>query len=277
MIPLLDAVISAAAKDRLEEAVIGMAHRGRLNVLANIVGKSYSQIFGEFEGNLDPRSAQGSGDVKYHLGAAGEFQSWDGHTIQTSLVANPSHLEAVNPVLEGVVRAKQDVIDTGEAGFSVLPILIHGDAAFAGQGVVAETLNLSQLRGYRTGGTVHIVINNQVGFTTAPEYSRSSVYSTDVARMIQAPIFHVNGDDPEACARVARLAFEYRQVFKKDVVIDMICYRRRGHNESDNPSFTQPLMYDLIDAKRSVRKLYTEALIGRGDITVEEAEQALQD
>ena len=277
VIPLLDAVISAAAKDRLEEAVIGMAHRGRLNVLANIVGKSYSQIFGEFEGNLDPRSAQGSGDVKYHLGAAGEFQSWDGHTIQTSLVANPSHLEAVNPVLEGVVRAKQDVIDTGEAGFSVLPILIHGDAAFAGQGVVAETLNLSQLRGYRTGGTVHIVINNQVGFTTAPEYSRSSVYSTDVARMIQAPIFHVNGDDPEACARVARLAFEYRQAFKKDVVIDMICYRRRGHNETDNPSFTQPLMYDLIDAKRSVRKLYTEALIGRGDITVEEAEQALQD
>jgi len=270
-------VISAAAKANLEEAVIGMAHRGRLNVLANIVGKSYSQIFGEFEGNLDPRSAQGSGDVKYHLGAEGEFHSWDGHTIQTSLVANPSHLEAVNPVLEGVVRAKQDVIDTGEAGFSVLPILIHGDAAFAGQGVVAETLNLSQLRGYRTGGTVHIVVNNQVGFTTAPEYSRSSVYSTDVARMIQAPIFHVNGDDPEACARVARLAFEYRQAFKKDVVIDMICYRRRGHNESDNPSFTQPLMYDLIDAKRSVRKLYTEALIGRGDITVEEAEQALQD
>ncbi|MEO3782108.1 multifunctional oxoglutarate decarboxylase/oxoglutarate dehydrogenase thiamine pyrophosphate-binding subunit/dihydrolipoyllysine-residue succinyltransferase subunit [Actinocorallia sp. B10E7] len=277
LVPLLDAVISAAAKDRLEEAVIGMAHRGRLNVLANIVGKSYSQIFGEFEGNLDPRSAQGSGDVKYHLGAEGEFNSWDGHTIRTSLVANPSHLEAVNPVMEGVVRAKQDVIDTGEAGFSVLPILIHGDAAFAGQGVVAETLNLSQLRGYRTGGTVHIVVNNQVGFTTAPEYSRSSVYSTDVARMIQAPIFHVNGDDPEACARVARLAFEYRQAFKKDVVIDMVCYRRRGHNEADNPSFTQPLMYDLIDAKRSVRKLYTEALIGRGDITVEEAEQALQD
>ncbi|MBW8486227.1 multifunctional oxoglutarate decarboxylase/oxoglutarate dehydrogenase thiamine pyrophosphate-binding subunit/dihydrolipoyllysine-residue succinyltransferase subunit [Actinomadura parmotrematis] len=277
VIPLLDAVISSAAREHLDEVVIGMAHRGRLNVLANIVGKSYGQIFGEFEGNLDPRSAQGSGDVKYHLGAAGDFVAADGSKIRTELVANPSHLETVDPVLEGVVRAKQDLLDVGEAGFSVLPILIHGDAAFAGQGVVAETLNLSQLRGYRTGGTVHVVINNQVGFTTAPEYSRSSVYSTDVARMIQAPIFHVNGDDPEACARVAQLAFEYRQTFKKDVVIDMVCYRRRGHNESDNPSFTQPLMYDLIDAKRSVRKLYTEALIGRGDITVEEAEAALRD
>ncbi|MEV4254057.1 multifunctional oxoglutarate decarboxylase/oxoglutarate dehydrogenase thiamine pyrophosphate-binding subunit/dihydrolipoyllysine-residue succinyltransferase subunit, partial [Spirillospora sp. NPDC049652] len=277
LIPLLDSVISAAATERLDEVVVGMAHRGRLNVLANIIGKSYGQIFGEFEGNLDPRSAQGSGDVKYHLGAQGDFTGADGSTIHTELVANPSHLETVDPVLEGVVRAKQDLLDVGEAGFTILPILIHGDAAFAGQGVVAETLNLSQLRGYRTGGTVHVVVNNQVGFTTAPEYSRSSVYATDVARMIQAPIFHVNGDDPEACARVARLAFEYRQTFKKDVVIDMICYRRRGHNESDNPSFTQPLMYDLIDAKRSVRKLYTEALIGRGDITVEEAEAALRD
>ncbi|MFC4905953.1 multifunctional oxoglutarate decarboxylase/oxoglutarate dehydrogenase thiamine pyrophosphate-binding subunit/dihydrolipoyllysine-residue succinyltransferase subunit [Actinomadura gamaensis] len=277
LIPLLDSVISAAAQASLDEVVVGMAHRGRLNVLANIIGKSYGQIFGEFEGNLDPRSAQGSGDVKYHLGAQGDFTAADGSKIHTELVANPSHLETVDPVLEGVVRAKQDLLDVGEAGFTILPILIHGDAAFAGQGVVAETLNLSQLRGYRTGGTVHVVVNNQVGFTTAPEYSRSSVYATDVARMIQAPIFHVNGDDPEACARVARLAFEYRQTFKKDVVIDMICYRRRGHNESDNPSFTQPLMYDLIDAKRSVRKLYTEALIGRGDITVEEAEAALRD
>ncbi|GAB3985223.1 multifunctional oxoglutarate decarboxylase/oxoglutarate dehydrogenase thiamine pyrophosphate-binding subunit/dihydrolipoyllysine-residue succinyltransferase subunit [Actinoallomurus acanthiterrae] len=277
LIPLLDSVITAAARDHLDEVVVGMAHRGRLNVLANIVGKSYGQIFGEFEGNLDPRSAQGSGDVKYHLGADGDFVTRDGSKIRTSLVANPSHLETVDPVAEGVVRAKQDLRDVGEGGFTVMPILIHGDAAFAGQGVVAETLNLSQLRGYRTGGTVHIIVNNQVGFTTAPEYSRSSVYATDVARMIQAPIFHVNGDDPEACARVAQLAFEYRQAFNKDVVIDMICYRRRGHNESDNPSFTQPLMYDLIDAKRSVRKLYTEALIGRGDITVEEAEQALRD
>jgi multifunctional 2-oxoglutarate metabolism enzyme len=277
LIPLLDAVITEAAHEELDEAVIGMAHRGRLNVLANIVGKSYAQIFQEFEGNLDPASTHGSGDVKYHLGAEGKYAPGDGSQIPISLVANPSHLEAVDPVLEGVVRAKQDVIDMGEPGFTVLPVLIHGDAAFAGQGVVAETLNLSQLRGYRTGGSVHIVVNNQVGFTTAPEYSRSSVYSTDVARMIQAPIFHVNGDDPEAVVRVGRLAYEYRQAFRKDVVIDMICYRRRGHNEADNPSFTQPLMYDLIDAKRSVRKLYTESLIGRGDITLEEAEQALRD
>jgi 2-oxoglutarate dehydrogenase E1 component len=277
LIPLLDAVLTAAAGEHLHEAVIGMAHRGRLNVLANIVGKSYAQIFQEFEGNLDPATTHGSGDVKYHLGAEGKYQGADGASIATSLVANPSHLEAVNPVMEGVVRAKQDILDMGEPGFTVLPVLIHGDAAFAGQGVVAETLELSQLRGYRTGGTVHIVVNNQVGFTTSPESSRSSVYSTDVARMIQAPIFHVNGDDPEAVVRVGRLAFAYRQAFAKDVVIDMVCYRRRGHNEADNPSFTQPLMYDLIDAKRSTRKLYTESLIGRGDITMDEAEQALRD
>jgi multifunctional 2-oxoglutarate metabolism enzyme len=277
LIPLLDSVISEAAEHNLDEAVLGLAHRGRLNVLANIVGKSYGQIFKEFEGNLDPKSTQGSGDVKYHLGAEGTFTAQTGKTIRTSLVANPSHLEAGDPVTEGVVRAKQDVIDKGEPGFTVLPVLVHGDAAFAGQGVVAETLNLSQLRGYRTGGTVHIVVNNQVGFTTSPQYSRSSVYATDVARMIQAPIFHVNGDDPEAVARVGRLAFAYRQTFRKDVVIDMVCYRRRGHNEADNPSFTQPLMYDLIEARRSVRKLYTEALIARGDITMEEAEAALRD
>ncbi|MFI7641983.1 multifunctional oxoglutarate decarboxylase/oxoglutarate dehydrogenase thiamine pyrophosphate-binding subunit/dihydrolipoyllysine-residue succinyltransferase subunit [Nonomuraea sp. NPDC049400] len=277
LIPLLDSVISDAADEDLDEVVIGMAHRGRLNVLANIVGKSYAQIFGEFEGNIDPRTAHGSGDVKYHLGAAGTFTAPSGKTITASVVANPSHLEAVDPVLEGVVRAKQDLLERGEEGFTVLPVLIHGDAAFAGQGVVAETLNLSQLRGYRTGGTVHVVVNNQVGFTTSPASSRSSVYATDVARMIQAPIFHVNGDDPEAVVRVGQLAYEYRQAFRKDVVIDLICYRRRGHNEGDNPAFTQPLMYDLIDAKRSTRKLYTEALIGRGDITVEEAEQALRD
>jgi multifunctional 2-oxoglutarate metabolism enzyme len=278
LIPLLDAVITEAAEAELDEAVLGMAHRGRLNVLANIVGKSYGQIFNEFEGNMDPRSTHGSGDVKYHLGADGTFKSPDGAEIPTSLVANPSHLEAGDPVLEGVVRAKQDVLDKGgEGGFTVLPILMHGDAAFAGQGVVAETLNLSQLRGYRTGGTVHIVINNQLGFTTGPKSGRSSVYATDVARMIQAPIFHVNGDDPEAVVRVGQLAFEYRQSFHKDVVIDLVCYRRRGHNEADNPSFTQPLMYDLIEAKRSTRKLYTESLIGRGDITMEEAEAALRD
>jgi 2-oxoglutarate dehydrogenase E1 component len=277
LIPLLDAVISEAAEQNLDEAVIGMAHRGRLNVLANIVGKSYGQIFKEFEGNLDPKSTQGSGDVKYHLGAEGVFTSGSGKQIRTSLVANPSHLEAADPVTEGVVRAKQDVLDKSEGGFTVLPVLIHGDAAFAGQGVVAETLNLSQLRGYRTGGTVHIVVNNQVGFTTSPQYSRSSVYATDVARMIQAPIFHVNGDDPEAVARVGKLSFAYRETFRKDVVIDLVCYRRRGHNEADNPSFTQPLMYDLIESRRSVRKLYTETLIARGDITMEEAEGALRD
>ncbi|MFI7384179.1 multifunctional oxoglutarate decarboxylase/oxoglutarate dehydrogenase thiamine pyrophosphate-binding subunit/dihydrolipoyllysine-residue succinyltransferase subunit [Streptomyces sp. NPDC049813] len=277
VIPLLDAVIDSAAEARLDEVVIGMAHRGRLNVLANIVGKSYAQIFREFEGNLDPKSMHGSGDVKYHLGAQGTFTGLDGEQINVSLAANPSHLETVDPVIEGIVRAKQDIINKGGTDFTVLPVALHGDAAFAGQGVVAETLNMSQLRGYRTGGTVHIVINNQVGFTAAPESSRSSMYATDVARMIEAPIFHVNGDDPEAVVRVARLAFEFRQAFNKDVVIDLICYRRRGHNESDNPAFTQPLMYDLIDKKRSVRKLYTESLIGRGDITLEEAEQALQD
>ncbi|GAA3051366.1 multifunctional oxoglutarate decarboxylase/oxoglutarate dehydrogenase thiamine pyrophosphate-binding subunit/dihydrolipoyllysine-residue succinyltransferase subunit [Kitasatospora albolonga] len=277
LIPLLDATIDAAAEHRLDEAVIGMAHRGRLNVLANIVGKPYGKIFGEFEGNLDPKSMHGSGDVKYHLGSEGTFTGLDGETIKVSLAANPSHLEAVDPVVEGIVRAKQDVLDQGGTTFPVLPIQIHGDAAFAGQGVVAETLNMSQLRGYRTGGTIHLVVNNQVGFTAAPASSRSSMYCTDVARMIEAPIFHVNGDDPEAVVRVARLAFEFRQAFHKDVVIDLICYRRRGHNEADNPSFTQPLMYDLIDKKRSVRKLYTEGLIGRGDITMEEAEQALQD
>lgn len=277
LIPLLDGVISKAAKAELDEVIIGMAHRGRLNVLANVCGKSYGQIFGEFEGNLDPRSAHGSGDVKYHLGTEGTFETFDGDKITISLAANPSHLEAVNPITEGIVRAKQDILNKGPHGFTVLPLLIHGDAAFAGQGVVAETLNLSQLRGYRTGGTVHVIVNNQVGFTTSPADSRSSVYATDVARMVQAPIFHVNGDDPEAVVRVAQLAFAYRQAFTKDVVIDLICYRRRGHNEADNPSFTQPLMYDVIDAKRSTRKLYTEALIGRGDITVEEAEQALRD
>ncbi len=275
-IPLLDELCEAAAEGGLDEVTIGMAHRGRLNVLANIVGKSSAQIFREFEGNLDPRTVQGSGDVKYHLGAEGSFTTTGGAKIKVSVAANPSHLEAVDPVLEGIVRAKQDILNRG-ADYPVMPVLLHGDAAFAGQGVVAETLNLSQLRGYRTGGTVHVVVNNQVGFTTSPASSRSSLYSTDVARMVQAPIFHVNGDDPEACMRVARLAYEYRRAWNKDVVIDLVCYRRRGHNEGDDPSYTQPLMYDLIAQKRSVRKLYTEALIGRGDISVEEAEHALKD
>ncbi|MDF9748925.1 multifunctional oxoglutarate decarboxylase/oxoglutarate dehydrogenase thiamine pyrophosphate-binding subunit/dihydrolipoyllysine-residue succinyltransferase subunit [Arthrobacter sp. ES3-54] len=276
LIPLLDAIISDAADDELDEVAIGMAHRGRLNVLTNIAGKTYAQVFREFEGTQDPRSVQGSGDVKYHLGTEGTFTSDNGKETKVYLAANPSHLEAVDSVLEGIVRAKQDRLDQGEA-FPVLPIMVHGDAAFAGQGVVAETLNLSQLRGYRTGGTIHIVVNNQVGFTTAPSSSRSSTYSTDVAKMIQAPVFHVNGDDPEAVVRIGQLAYEFRQRFHKDVVIDMVCYRRRGHNEGDDPSMTQPLMYNLIEAKRSVRKLYTESLIGRGDITEEEAEQLLRD
>jgi 2-oxoglutarate dehydrogenase E1 component len=277
MIAILDALLSEAADHDLAEVCIGMAHRGRLNVLANLAGKTYRQIFAEFEGQQDPRTVQGSGDVKYHLGTEGTFTSPTGRETTVYLAANPSHLEAVDPVLEGIARAKQDRLDRGSEFFPVLPVLVHGDAAFAGQGVVAETLNFSQLRGYRTGGTIHVIVNNQVGFTTPPMASRSSYYATDVARMIQAPIFHVNGDDPEACVRVARLAFEFRQTFGKDVVVDMICYRRRGHNEGDDPSMTQPLMYDLIEGKRSVRKLYTEALVARGDITAEEAEEAVRD
>ncbi len=275
-IPLLDAVLDAAADAGLQRVVMGMAHRGRLNVLANIVGKPLDQIFGEFEGIIDPDMVQGSGDVKYHLGARGRFRSRRGVDIDVELAANPSHLEAVDPVVEGMARAHQDLVDQ-PTSYSILPLLVHGDAAFAGQGVVAETLNLSDLRGYRTGGTVHLVIDNQLGFTTAPEFGRSSVYATDVAKMVQAPIFHVNGDDPEACVRVARLAFEYRQAFNRDVVIDMWCYRRFGHNEGDDPSYTQPLLYRRIEQRRSVRKLYVELLVKRADITLEEAEEALGD
>jgi 2-oxoglutarate decarboxylase len=274
-IALLDAILQGSADAGLDEVCIGMAHRGRLNVLTNIAGKTYGQIFREFEGTQDPRSVQGSGDVKYHLGTEGTFRGTNGEEVAVYLAANPSHLEAVDGVLEGIVRAKQDRKPIGT--FSTLPVLVHGDAAMAGQGVVLETLQMSQLRGYRTGGTIHLVVNNQVGFTTPPGEGRTSVYSTDVAKTIQAPIFHVNGDDPEAVVRVAELAFAYRQEFKRDVVIDLVCYRRRGHNEGDDPSMTQPLMYNLIEAKRSVRKLYTEALVGRGDITQAEFEAAHAD
>ncbi len=284
VIPMMDATIDQCAEHDLDEVAIGMPHRGRLNVLANIVGKPYTQIFSEFEGNLDPAQTQGSGDVKYHLGATGVYlQMFGDNDIQVSLTANPSHLEAVDPVLEGLCRAKQDLLDHGatdsdtEKAFSVMPLMLHGDAAFAGQGVVAETLNLANLPGYRVGGTIHIVVNNQIGFTTSPEYSKSSEYCTDVAKMIGAPILHVNGDDPEACVWVGRLAVDFRQKFKKDVVIDMLCYRRRGHNEGDDPSMTNPAMYDVVDTKRGVRKTYTEALIGRGDISMKEAEDALRD
>ncbi|GAA2854420.1 multifunctional oxoglutarate decarboxylase/oxoglutarate dehydrogenase thiamine pyrophosphate-binding subunit/dihydrolipoyllysine-residue succinyltransferase subunit [Microbacterium arabinogalactanolyticum] len=275
LIPLLDEILQGAANAGLDGAAIGMAHRGRLNVLTNIAGKTYGQVFQEFEGTLTPGNQRGSGDVKYHLGTEGTFVAEDGAELPVYLAANPSHLETVDGVLEGIARAKQDRKPIGT--FTWLPILVHGDAAFAGQGVVVETLQMSQLRGYRTGGTVHIVVNNQVGFTTLPTDSRTSVYATDVAKTIQAPIFHVNGDDPESVIHVAQLAFEYRERFHRDVVIDLVCYRRRGHNEGDDPSMTQPLMTDLIQAKRSVRKLYTEALVGRGDITEEEYDKAKAD
>jgi hypothetical protein len=279
LIPLLDALCeSAADDDDVTDIVMGMAHRGRLNVLSNILGKSHRQIFGEFEGHIDPDTVQGSGDVKYHLGSAGTYTARSGATVDLHLPPNPSHLEAVNPVVEGIARAMQDRMDRGHEGvFPVLPVLMHGDSAFAGQGVVVETLHLSQLRGYRTGGTIHVVINNQVGFTTSPEASRSSFYATDVAKTVQAPILHVNGDDPEAVVRVARLACEYRAAFHRDIVIDLVCYRRHGHNEADDPSFTQPEMYGLIREHRSTRKLYTERLVRRGDISIEQAERFLED
>ena len=276
VIPILDEILATAADDGLAAGVLGMAHRGRLNVLSNIMGKSYDAIFREFEGYLDPNSVQGSGDVKYHLGATGKYVSPSGADINLELAANPSHLETVGPIVEGMVRAMQDRTEP-PGSYPVLPIVIHGDAAFAGQGVVAETLAMSDITGYRVGGTIHLIINNQIGFTTAPEFARSSLYCSDVAKTVQAPIFHVNGDDPEACVRVARLAYEYRQQFHKDVVIDMWCYRRHGHNEGDDPSYTQPLMYRAIADHLSVRKLYVESLVKRGDITADEAEQALAD
>ncbi|MFN9918704.1 MAG: multifunctional oxoglutarate decarboxylase/oxoglutarate dehydrogenase thiamine pyrophosphate-binding subunit/dihydrolipoyllysine-residue succinyltransferase subunit [Acidobacteriota bacterium] len=257
---ILDELIERAANTNVHEVVVGMAHRGRLTVLANAVGKRMAQIFSEFEGNLDPNSTQGSGDVKYHLGATSVRTSSKGKEVVVSLAPNPSHLEAVNPVVEGIVRPKQERLgDTKRE--RVIPVLIHGDAAFAGQGVVMETLNLSQLEGYTTGGTLHVVINNQIGFTTNPQDARSSSYCTDIARMVQAPIFHVNGDDPEACFRVAQIAFDFRQEFKRDVVIDMICYRKHGHNEGDDPSYTQPLMYKLIKNHASVAAQYSDRLV----------------
>jgi 2-oxoglutarate decarboxylase len=274
VIPILDFLFNAATEAGVIESVIGMAHRGRLNVLANILGKSYEKIFHEFEGDVDPNTTQGSGDVKYHLGAEGTHHTPEGKELRLTLASNPSHLEAVDPIVEGMVRAKQKIV-ADQTRSRVIPVLIHGDAAFAGQGVVAETLNLSQLKGYRTGGTIHLVINNQIGFTTGPESARSTVYATDVAKAVQAPIFHVNGDDPEACIRAMKLAWEFRQQFHKDVVIDMLCYRRHGHNEGDEPSLTQPRMYKSIKEHRSVRKIYTEQLLRKGDIDPKEAEQWL--
>ena len=272
VLSILGYLLTNAAQGEVQEAVIGMAHRGRLNVLANILKKPYSTIFAAFEGNIDPDTVQGSGDVKYHLGATGTYATKDGKSIKVSVVPNPSHLEAVNPVVEGIVRAKQERVHDTERS-RIIPILIHGDAAFAGQGVVAETLNLSQLKGYHTGGTAHIIINNQIGFTATPEETRSTPYATDIAKMVQAPIFHVNGDDPEAAVRVTKIAFEFRQRFKKDVVIDVICYRRHGHNEGDEPSYTQPLMYKKINEHPSVLTIYKDILVRERVVTEEEAEE----
>lgn len=260
IIPLLDFLISESARESINEIVIGMAHRGRLNILANIVGKKLYDIFSEFEDIEDLMTIHGSGDVKYHLGSSGEYLSEDGKRILISISSNPSHLEFVNPVVEGIVRAKQKLANDFDKE-KVIPVLLHGDAAFAGEGIVAETINLSQLQGFSTGGTIHIIINNQIGFTTPPVDARSSIYATDVAKMIQAPIFHVNGDDPESVIWITKLAFEFRMKFKKDVVIDVIGYRRLGHNETDEPGFTQPLMYKLIREHLSVRHIYQEKIL----------------
>lgn len=269
LIPTLDFLLNEAANDGVQEVVIGMAHRGRLNVLANIIRKPLYAIFSEFEDIVDLESVQGSGDVKYHLGASGLYKTNDELEIKVTLASNPSHLEFVNPVVEGIVRAKQTRSDDREKSL-IIPILLHGDAAFAGEGIVAETLNLSQLQGYSTGGTIHIIINNQIGFTTSPAEARSTVYASDVAKMVQAPIFHVNGDEPESILWVTKLAYEYRMKFKKDVVIDIISYRRLGHNETDEPAFTQPLLYKIIRSHPSVKQIYEEKLIKERVLTKEE-------
>lgn len=275
LIPMMDAAIDRAADAALDEVIIGMPHRGRLNVLANIVGKPYAQIFTEFEGNIDPAAAGGSGDVKYHLGQQGHYhQMFGDNEIDVYLAANPSHLEAVNPVMEGIARAKQDQLHEKH---TVMPLLLHGDAAFTGLGIVQETINLARLEAYEVGGTVHIVVNNQIGFTTTPDAGRSTHYATDLAKGFDCPVFHVNGDDPEAVVWVAQLAVDYRNRFGKDVFIDLVTYRRRGHNEADDPSMTQPLMYKLIGETKSSRDQYTETLLGRGDLTEEDIERVQRD
>ncbi len=272
-VPMMRWIVDLAAELGVEEIVIGMAHRGRLNVLANILEKSYTMIFTEFEDNFLPGSVCGDGDVKYHKGYSSEVATPSGESVKLSLTANPSHLEAVDPVALGRVRAKQRQRGDTEKRKKVVPLLIHGDAAFSGQGMVAETFNLSRLRGYQVGGTVHIVINNQIGFTTLPEEGRSSQYVTDVAKMVEAPIFHVNGDDPEAAVHVAELAFRFRQEFGRDVVIDLICFRRHGHSEADEPGYTQPLLYKKIRRHPSVRSIYAKRLVEAGELTQEEVQQ----
>jgi 2-oxoglutarate dehydrogenase E1 component len=275
LLPLLDDLIQSSGGAKVEEVVIGMAHRGRLNVLVNLLGKSPATLFSEFEGAYDLSHLKGSGDVKYHKGFSADLRTGAGN-VHTVLAFNPSHLEVVNPVVEGSVRARQERRNDTK-GDRVLPLLIHGDAAFAGQGVVMETLQLSQARGFYTGGTVHVIINNQVGFTTSePSDARSTLYCSDVAKMLEAPIFHVNGDDPEAAVFVARLALEYRMRFHKDVVIDLVCYRRHGHNEADEPAATQPVMYKVIRQHPTTRQLYAEKLVGEGVLTQAEAEAMLE-
>ena len=264
-IAALDMLISEAARDKVEEVVIGMAHRGRLNVLANIMGKTYEQIFTEFEGDMPEDQSFGDGDVKYHLGFSSMVPTPSGKHMYLKLVPNPSHLEAVDPVVEGFARAKADALYESDYD-RILPILIHGDAAIAGQGIVYEIVQMSQLEGYYTGGTIHFVINNQIGFTTDWEDARSSTYSTSVASVVQAPVFHVNGDDPESVIFACKLAFEYRQLFNNDVFIDMVCYRKHGHNEGDDPKFTQPLMYDIINQHPDPREVYIRRLVERGDV-----------
>ncbi len=283
VIPILDRLIEGAGARGVNDIVFGMAHRGRLNVLANVIGNLSERIFAAFEGSVHPEFPADEGDVKYHQGATGERELSDGRKVRLSLSPNPSHLEAVDPVVEGMVRAKQDET-MGEEGATrekvmdlALPVLLHGDAAFAGQGVVMETLNLAQLKGYRTGGTIHIIINNQIGFTTSPEAGRSTIYSTDVARMTQLPIFHINGDDPEAAYRVLRIALEYRQEFNKDVVLDLVGFRRLGHNETDEPSYTQPLMYARVKAHPGVRTVYAKRLIKEGVVTEDEVKKMIEE
>jgi 2-oxoglutarate dehydrogenase E1 component len=272
LIPAMEQIIKRGGALGVKEVVIGMPHRGRLNVLANVMAKPYRAIFNEFQGgSFKPEDVDGSGDVKYHLGASSD-REFDGNRVHLSLTANPSHLEAVNPVVLGKVRAKQDQHNDQAERIAVLPILLHGDAAFAGQGVVAECFGLSGLRGHRTGGTIHIVVNNQIGFTTAPSFSRSSPYPTDIALMVEAPIFHVNGDDPEAVVHAAKVATEFRQKFHKDVVIDIFCYRRFGHNEGDEPMFTNPAMYNRIKKQKTTLQLYTERLVKDGLIPEGEIE-----
>ncbi|UYZ57998.1 2-oxoglutarate dehydrogenase E1 component [Hymenobacter latericus] len=271
-IPALDAIIQKGAELGVEEVVVGMAHRGRLNVLANIMGKTYEQIFSEFEGTAVPDLTMGDGDVKYHMGYSSEVDTTSGKKVHLKLAPNPSHLEAVNPVVEGFVRAKLDTLYKGDFN-RILPILIHGDAAVAGQGIGYEVTQMSQLEGYKTGGTLHFVINNQVGFTTDFEDARSSIYSTDLAKIIDAPVLHVNGDDPEAVVFAVQLATEYRQQFHADIFIDMVCYRRHGHNESDEPKFTQPSLYNVISKHKNPREVYNETLVQRGEVDAKLAEQ----